>query len=403
MLKPITLGLGLWLFASSALAAPLAAEQADRLRIQAHLSKVERQLRAAPVEQFTLAARGERVKLLDDLHRYWQAGVFPRNTGHPGERRPYFIDHEGRACAVGALVIASGERTLAEDIDRRFHTDYLRDMSEPRVLDWASAHGFTVAELALIQPSYCNCDGNNGSFPWIANGGAGGAGGAASDPADYFQPVCGNNGLTYWNECIAEQCGGVTVVATGACEQAPPCELCGTGSKPVVVSECTNDAPTGICAGIDSQPDWVPVNDAVAARWLDLQQANCENPSYGAPELWQGSWPTHTQWECSDSSDAGAGGAAGRSSAGAAGADLSTAGAAEGGSPSATGGGKPSVADDSISDDNGCQCNYVGARQTRSGFALLLAALGALRFSGRANRGRAAGYRRARTRPRHRA
>ncbi len=316
---------------STAGAAALDAEQADRLRIQGHLAGVEQRLRQAPVDALAPAARLSRARLLDELHDYWQAGVFPRNSGHAGQRRPYFIDDENRPCAVGALIIRSGSAALAQRIDRTFHTDYVPEMQDAELLSWAASHGFSVAELALIQPTYCNCDGWDGGF------GPGGAGGA--DGADYYQPVCGNDGLTYWNQCIAELCGGVTIVGEGACERPPPCELCGTGTREAVVSECTNDVPIGICNGIDSQPDIIPVNDAVAAHWLEMQNADCENPDYTKPmmevdsiEGWQPSWPVQEQWSCSTEGSSGAGGVGGEPTS----SDAGNSG--EAGSPAAEGG-----------------------------------------------------------------
>lgn len=288
-------------------AAPLNAEQAERLRIQEHLASVEAQLRRAPVDALAPAARAARSRLLDELRRYRQAGVFPRNTGHPFERRPYFIDHEARACAVGALIQRSGEEALAARIDREFHTEYVPNMPDAELLAWAQAHGFTVAELASIQPSYCNCDGWGGGF-----GPEDGAGGAAPDGADFYQPVCGANGLTYWNQCIAELCGDVQVVANGTCDQEPPCELCGTGDRYAVVAECRLE---GICNGIDSQPHVVPVNPLVAERWLELQGRDCQRPDYdlnnwGPDEFWQPSVWARDQWQCSSESvvEGGAGG-----------------------------------------------------------------------------------------------
>jgi hypothetical protein len=347
-------------------AVPLDAEQADRLRIQQHLARVEQQLRAAPVETLATAARQARERLLDELDRYWQAGVFPRNSQHVGERRPYFIDDEHRACAVGALVINSGHEALAERIDRAFHTEYVPDMSDAELLAWAGAHGFSVAELALIQPTYCNCDGLDGAFPGEATGGAGGA----PNGADYFQPVCGDNGLTYWNECIATLCGGVTIVSTGQCEQPQaPCELCGTGDKPVVVSECTVDTPEGICNGIDSQPDVVPVNDIVAARWLELQQQGCEAPTYELEDEqeWQPSWPVRPKWQCdAASSGAGAGGAAGAENNTSAGVGHSSAGATAEPQPQGGAAGAPAANPDvnepaGDEPEGGCDCRTAHA------------------------------------------
>jgi hypothetical protein len=65
------------------------------------------------------------------LHRYRRAGEFPRNSRHLDQRRPYFIDDDGRPCAVGALIQRSGNAELAERIDRTFHNDYVLDMNDP--------------------------------------------------------------------------------------------------------------------------------------------------------------------------------------------------------------------------------------------------------------------------------
>src|SRR5215207_8890489 len=132
-----TAGLALALQTSTASAMPLNAEQADRLRIRTHLASVEQRLRAAPLGSLAPAARAARLHLLDELHRYHEAGVFPRNSGHAGQRRPYFIDDEGRACAVGELIIRSGHEELAQRIDQRFHTDYVPEMMDSALLTWA--------------------------------------------------------------------------------------------------------------------------------------------------------------------------------------------------------------------------------------------------------------------------
>jgi hypothetical protein len=115
---------------TAAAAAPLDAVQADRLRIRQHLSQVEQRLRAAPVDELSPSARLARARSLDELHRYWQVGVFPHNSQHPNQRRPYFIDDEGRACAVGALIQRSGHEALARRIDEAFHNEYVPDMRD---------------------------------------------------------------------------------------------------------------------------------------------------------------------------------------------------------------------------------------------------------------------------------
>ena len=359
----------LLLSATGARAAPLDAVQADRVRIQEHLSRVEAQLRQAPVDAFAPAAQARRARLLDELNGYWRAGIFPHNSGHPFEQHPYFIDHEGRACAVGALVQRSGYEALARRLDRQFHTEYVPNMADAELLDWAKAHGFTVAELALIQPGYCNCDGYDGNFGPEP-------GQPPVDGAAQYQPVCGSNGLTYWNECIAEICGGVTVVATGVCEREPPCELCGTAERQAVVAECGLE---GICNGIDSQPDVAPVGPMVAQRWLELQDAGCATPDYdsegyAADEFWQPSDRVPEQWQCSAESVPG-GGAPNGGAANTAG--MPNGGAMQSGGAQASG--APTTAEPPRSAATSSSCAHVGASSNGSwasvGAAVALIAL----------------------------
>ncbi len=357
-------------------AAPLEAEQAERLRIQQHLALVEQQLREAPVDALTPAARRLRTRSLDELHRYWQAGVFPRNSGHPNQRRPYFIDAEGRPCAVGALIQRSGHEPLARRIDDAFHTEYVPNMPSAELLAWASVHGFSVAELALIQPSYCAC-----GTGWDGEGGA-----AALEEAAAYRPVCGSNGLTYWNSCIAELCGGVTVAADGECEHEAPCELCGTGDRYVAVSECTQDAPEGIC-DVDHTLEVVPVSDQVAERWLEMQERDCQDPDYELPfydegQGWQPARPDAStpRWDCTTE-------AGGHSSGGASSTEPPASGGAGTGAPSQHGGGaeEPGVAGSSSPDaedepepTGGCTCSAVPAGGW-PGTTLALLALALLR------------------------
>lgn len=171
--------------------------EADRRRIRAHLAEVESSLRAAPVDTLDADQQARRAASLDALHTYRLAGEFPHNVEVPGERVPVFRDAEGRDCAVGALIRASGEGALADTVDARWHLARVPTMEEPELLAWAVDQGFTVDELARIQPSYCMC----------------------ADDAVYA-PVCGADGVTYWNSCAAETCAGSDVVTQGACPYA---------------------------------------------------------------------------------------------------------------------------------------------------------------------------------------
>jgi len=45
--------------------------------------------------------------------------------------------------------------TLAAVLARRFEDRWLAEMNEPQIAAWADRHGFTLDELAWIQPGYC--------------------------------------------------------------------------------------------------------------------------------------------------------------------------------------------------------------------------------------------------------
>ena len=133
--------------------APVASADEDT-RIQTHLAYAERTLRQHAPQTLPAALHARRQHVLDLLHEYWQAGVFPRNFVYPNQRRPCFIDRDGRLCAVGYLVAETAGRPVAEKINQQHQYDYLRDMRTPELLAWVETSGLTREECALIQPTY---------------------------------------------------------------------------------------------------------------------------------------------------------------------------------------------------------------------------------------------------------
>lgn len=119
----------------------------DEQRIQMHLKWVSHILRQ---RASTCQVRGE---LLDVLQQYWKRGLFPKNSHH-AQRQPYFIDGYGTACAVGYLIQKSGYERFAAQIAKENNYAYIHEMTYPELPQWASKHGFTVDELAWIQPGY---------------------------------------------------------------------------------------------------------------------------------------------------------------------------------------------------------------------------------------------------------
>ncbi len=138
----------------------------DNAAIQRHLELVEQLLRQKTTAHLSNKQRENRTHYLDVLHEYWQRAEFPTNTHHL-QRTPYFIDEKGVACAVGFLIIASGETNLAQKIARENNYSYLVSLKEqyPAIKTWAKNNGFTTDELAWIQPCYCfaptQCGGSN--------------------------------------------------------------------------------------------------------------------------------------------------------------------------------------------------------------------------------------------------
>ncbi|ASS49891.1 MAG: hypothetical protein A3D31_09940 [Candidatus Fluviicola riflensis] len=125
--------------------------------IQTHLSLVETVLRNESTDNLTPAQRENRIKCLDILHDYWMGGVFPKNINHK-DRTPYFIDYKGTACAVGQLIIETGHEDFAWKIAEEDNNAYIKEMNYPELKSWATNYGFTVDELAWIQPAYDLCD-----------------------------------------------------------------------------------------------------------------------------------------------------------------------------------------------------------------------------------------------------
>lgn len=126
----------------------------DALRIQTHLVYAELLLRQRTPAGLPAALRQRRAHLLDLLHTYWQAGVFPRNEASDGQRHPCFIDRAGRLCAVGYLVAQTAGRPAAERINQRFQYSNLLDVHDAALSRWVASSGLSLTDCALIQPTY---------------------------------------------------------------------------------------------------------------------------------------------------------------------------------------------------------------------------------------------------------
>ncbi|MBP6335335.1 MAG: T9SS type A sorting domain-containing protein [Bacteroidia bacterium] len=112
-------------------------------------------MRSRSTENLSDEQKAKRLECLNFLHEYKLNGVFPKNTFHK-EPTPYFIDIFGTACAVGQLIIKSGYESFAKQVSVENNYAYIKELNKlyPGLQTWADVHGFTLSELAWIQPAY---------------------------------------------------------------------------------------------------------------------------------------------------------------------------------------------------------------------------------------------------------
>lgn len=127
---------------------------ANDLRVRTHLAYAEQLLRTRDVSHLPAEQQASRRQALDNLHDYWTAGIFPRNYDHAGQRRPCFIDRDGRICAVGYLIEQTAGREVAEQINSTHQYDRILGMHDATVDGWIAQSGLSKTECAIIQPTY---------------------------------------------------------------------------------------------------------------------------------------------------------------------------------------------------------------------------------------------------------
>lgn len=122
--------------------------------IKTHLQLVENSLRNKETTHLTPLQNQKRIAALDVLKKYWQTGVFPKNTKHT-KQTPYFIDDYNTACAVGHIMRETDAQDLAATIATTCNYAYISEMPyQKEMAYWAYNSGFSVEELKWIQPAY---------------------------------------------------------------------------------------------------------------------------------------------------------------------------------------------------------------------------------------------------------
>jgi hypothetical protein len=159
-------------------------QDGESVRMHDHLVYVHAWLAARPATKPELSMK--RNELLGYLDDYIGKGTAPKNTRLPW-RTPVFIDDDGSICAVGYLIERSSGRAVAESIAKAHRYDLLEDIATemPSVRAWIEGSGFTLDELASIQPGYSSAI--NAYQPWSKD----------DRPADGAVDIVGTSGETH--------------------------------------------------------------------------------------------------------------------------------------------------------------------------------------------------------------
>jgi ligand-binding sensor domain-containing protein len=126
----------------------------EAYRIPKHLAFLEDSLRKNPPPQLSQEQSEQRSGHLNHLRDYWMRGVFPINRDFKDSLVPHFVDVEGIPCAVGYLLLTSGQADLVEKVVDTQNYAYIRDIQDPLFDSWLLTSGLTREECAKIQPSY---------------------------------------------------------------------------------------------------------------------------------------------------------------------------------------------------------------------------------------------------------
>jgi len=249
---------------ASAQQSPLHAVEADRIRIRAHLERVIEELRAADVSQLSDAQRDARATNIERLVAYRVRGEFPHgNAAQPGQRVPTFIDADGRACAMGQLVIESGAESVAREIAATQNYARVPQITHAALGGWLIVNGMSLAEATRVQPDYCfECDD---------------AGIAA---------VCGADGLAYANACLAV-CEGTTVAGPAVCSGAS-CSCLDGGAPDDAGTLGLDGGTTPIDAGTRVDSGITPLVDAGITPRIDAGGGGTVRPDDGGCSVGHG-------------------------------------------------------------------------------------------------------------------
>ncbi|QDU66871.1 HEAT repeat domain-containing protein [Engelhardtia mirabilis] len=153
---------------------PFQAEGAtDTAALVAHYAAVEAELLAAPTAGLDPAAAARRAALIGYLREYRERADLGQDLLELGGRPPYFVDPQGRRCAVAWLLHRSGEDALVDSIAAEHNHAWLVELADdPRLQVWLEHNGLTASEAARIQGPVTVPRPGIGVAPGVVTGGS---------------------------------------------------------------------------------------------------------------------------------------------------------------------------------------------------------------------------------------
>jgi hypothetical protein len=121
--------------------------------VRLHLKSVEELLQSRSILSFSASQLQSRKRNLALLNSYWRTGSFPKNITHT-RRIPIFVDDYNVPCAVGYLMLCAGYSDFVEQTRNESNNIYIRQIRSVIFTKFQKESGFTIDELALIQPTY---------------------------------------------------------------------------------------------------------------------------------------------------------------------------------------------------------------------------------------------------------
>jgi len=121
-------------------------------RAASHYRQVESELLAADTSHLTQEQRAARERLIAELRTYREGRNFTVNDDFPGARVPYFMDKDGRRCAVAHLLHRWGKDDLVARVVASDNHAYVSDLTGSAELrSWLDVVGVSAWEAARIQ------------------------------------------------------------------------------------------------------------------------------------------------------------------------------------------------------------------------------------------------------------